>query len=471
MSQPINVKKQSIFFFAMTANANFGYDAPEGTPKNFVPDTLWGNAQTKVEAAIDKYNTSFSSNAQKIWGPVLVNATSKDPKYKDEFSVTDNLIYAVTLPDPTLPNHQLIVVSIAGTNVLSFDGWYKEDFNVEQVDLNVPNTTALAPKVYKGGNDVLTTYQTLKDVLIEDADKQELIGAVIAAAKSFEQEGKTVEVIVTGHSLGGGLTPVFGAYIGSNTTLRSVSNLTVNCYPFAGPTAGNQDFLDFLTDQKIGLFPTVNFNDVVPKAWLVDDLNSLFQLYSSDETFKGFESCAKKDVLNDEYIVRGISLWAKSLVDKQATPYVTAPAEAIDLFYGTGNDMKKARTKKGIGVCLSLSIAVNAIYLDRINKNNLFDKLQKIYHFGTSSQDELKKPEIENFLSFMLQAGRQHVIEYIDHMFPDNEDINTYLRDFSKQKLTKIEQLDMKFNEKLNGGHLLELVLAYIDSLTTAMQD
>ena len=468
MNSISNLKKQTVFFQTMLSNANFGFDAPVGTPGTTDTTTLWGNASSKIKSGVEMFNHAFSLSADIIWGPVLTSAPSKNPKYATQFSVTDNLVFINSYPDTTLPNRQIIFVSIAGTNMASYDGWFNEDFNVDQVALDLPNTSALNPKVYQGGHEDLMTFVELED----PTSKKKMMEAISAEVNKQTQNGNTVEIIVSGHSLGGGLSPVFSAYIGTDATIKANKNVAVNCFTFAGPTSGNQDFIAFLSQESIGLYPIVNGNDVVPKAWQLSEMSSIYSMFDSADHFKGFEGCdvlrpAENKVIASDYIVKGISEWAISLVNGLETPYATVPQSDMDLFYGTGNKMPYEFVKKTIPLCVGLEFIVTKIYKDQ-SSGSLYSKLQTIYQFGSGTSNALSKAEISNLLKFLIQLDRQHVAEYIDYIFPNNKELNKYLKSFSKSDSTKDELADEKFNESFNGATVLNKVLKYIESVSVA---
>ena len=93
------------------------------------------------------------------------------------------------------------------------------------------------------------------------------------------------ELFVIGHSLGGMLASVMGAYFFSQAAQAKL-NATVQLYTFAGQTAGNQAFADQVSQKLGGAGRYFNDLDVVPKAFNHDDLASVRKLYPGADSPK-----------------------------------------------------------------------------------------------------------------------------------------------------------------------------------------
>jgi hypothetical protein len=92
--------------------------------------------------------------------------------------------------------------------------------------------------------------------------------------------GSAAEVIVTGHSLGGGLVTVVAPWLHDQLPKAgNTGQVAITPYTFAAPTAGNQAFVNYYT----GLFPDayrgVNTLDIVPMAWA--NLATMISMYPS----------------------------------------------------------------------------------------------------------------------------------------------------------------------------------------------
>ncbi|KAH8887421.1 lipase [Thozetella sp. PMI_491] len=86
----------------------------------------------------------------------------------------------------------------------------------------------------------------------------EVESAVLAAVKSATAAHPTFKVITTGHSLGGAVATLGGAY------LRK-AGYSVDIYTFGSPRVGNDAFADFVTAQAGAENRVTHLNDLVPR--------------------------------------------------------------------------------------------------------------------------------------------------------------------------------------------------------------
>jgi hypothetical protein len=101
-----------------------------------------------------------------------------------------------------------------------------------------------------------------------------------------------VEVTVTGHSKGGALAPTLALWFAETRGDAADparrwdprGDATVSCYHFAGPTAGNAEFVE-RSNGKIGdrCFGFVNPLDVVTKAWEPEAVGRIASLYDAND--------------------------------------------------------------------------------------------------------------------------------------------------------------------------------------------
>ena len=117
-------------------------------------------------------------------------------------------------------------------------------------------------------------------------DLRGFLGAAVNAAG-----GNDVEVVVTGHSKGGGLASTVALWL-AETQGGAVpeaerwdpdDRATIHCYSYAGPTAGNAAFAE-RSNERIGAncHRIMNKLDIVPHAWAVGDLGLIAKLYKAD---------------------------------------------------------------------------------------------------------------------------------------------------------------------------------------------
>ncbi|HEX4962225.1 MAG TPA: hypothetical protein VF173_15420 [Thermoanaerobaculia bacterium] len=241
----------TIFFaLAMIANVLAGQTGTQ-------PD-LQKNATQLIVGRINDLNTQLQQKGlgdyvqlTLAWGPVVYQAPGS--------KVADNVVYVVQ--NTKAPNDYTI--GIAGTNFNSPWDWLLEDglvgATVPWID-GAPSAgrialgTSLGLQIVKSLQSVPTVPQGSNRALTLEAYLTQQLG---------DQKGN---IYVTGHSLGGALSPVTGLWLSDRKT--NWPNATVSVYTFAGPTPGNAAFAAFYAG-KLGANTTRVWNqlDVVPHAW------------------------------------------------------------------------------------------------------------------------------------------------------------------------------------------------------------
>ena len=196
-----------------------------------------------------------------VWGP---------QELTDIFGVTYSAMFVAK--DPAAENYTVV---IRGTNPFSLKSWLGEDFEVSKI---VPfrKFVAAAPssaKIAKG------TCNGIEDLIkLKDPDNSNTNVVEFLRSKSVKA------FYVTGHSLGGTLTPPFYAYLcyklfGGPAPI----NISSSPFSFAGLTAGNAAFNAFLqaylpASNKPWRY--VNPYDVAPNCWA--SLGSIKNIYVSN---------------------------------------------------------------------------------------------------------------------------------------------------------------------------------------------
>jgi len=183
-----------------------------------------------------------------VWGPV---------ELIDDFGVSYSSMYVAN----DLTGNYTVV--IRGTNYESLKSWIGEDFQVHKA-VKFSRFVKPAPsdaKISKG------TCNGMDDLIkLKDKNNSGHVVSFLLQAKSMIKG-----FYVTGHSLGGTLTPPFYAYLcykifGGQPPL----NINSSPFSFAGLTAGNKGFNDLLqTYIQTGdtNWRYVNPLDVAPNLW------------------------------------------------------------------------------------------------------------------------------------------------------------------------------------------------------------
>ena len=217
-----------------------------------------------------------------VWGPVAL--------YSDVY-----VIYSLMYVARQVNTNEFAFV-IRGTTADSLTAWLYEDFAISnQVPWSnyywkAPADAAISQGSASGFKDLLS---------MEDATR----GFQSWLSVLNGNQGTTV--YVTGHSLGGTLTPVLAAYIqGASDTYQY--NLNVQPYSFAGLTPGNPAFASYIDT----LFPPSvawryhNSLDVAPFLW--NNIAGVDDIYGAEGVNIPFWV---KDLLND--MTSGIPAYAQ----------------------------------------------------------------------------------------------------------------------------------------------------------------
>lgn len=226
-----------------------------------------------------------------VWGPVV--DVSPLP-IVGQFKAINTMFIARTAGDT--PQY---VVAIAGTNETSKFDWLIEDFWVEKTVTwpYLPAQGTDDPQISDGTNFGLNKLLAMKDGT--------------QAARDYLQENATsqpgTQVTVTGHSLGGALSPSYALYLhDTQADWNAAGNAEIFCQPTAGPTPGDANFASYY-DNALGSNTNRVWNklDTVPHAWEKDMLEEVPTLYAPtiepDFLVKGFVATALHISRNTPY--------------------------------------------------------------------------------------------------------------------------------------------------------------------------
>lgn len=183
-----------------------------------------------------------------VWGPA---------ELKDELGVSYSRAYIAQ--NDTVPGEYAVV--IRGTNPISWLSWTQEDFDIgttvpfdtllpDSLQSGVPDSVRISQGTFNGTNDL---------VLLEDPRT----GLTMA---QFLWQAAPGTLYVTGHSLGGTLTPSTFAYL--HEVLRGRVGV-MRPLSFAGLTAGNSAFNGYLAGmiEDGWRWRVHNTLDIAPSMW------------------------------------------------------------------------------------------------------------------------------------------------------------------------------------------------------------
>lgn len=184
-----------------------------------------------------------------VWGPA---------ELVDEFShVSYSLAYIASRTRPGLPPEYVVV--IRGTEAKSLTDWITEDLDIgttvpfSTFVPGVPSDAVISTATSDGMNDLLS--------LTDGTTGDSMVTFLTGLEGSFF-------LYVTGHSLGGTLTPPMFLYLNDQVFGRNKPGLMAP-WSFAGLTPGNAAFNTFFNSVGIPNFPfrILNSLDIAPLLW------------------------------------------------------------------------------------------------------------------------------------------------------------------------------------------------------------
>jgi len=194
-----------------------------------------------------------------VWGPA----------HKDSIlGVPYSLAYIAMRTTPTL---QYTIV-IRGTDLISWDSWSKEDFDIKAPLVPFSKFDPMAPTDAMISQGTANGLQDLLDLVDPTTQKSML---------EFLIEEKPPTLFVTGHSLGGTLTPPLAAYLTSVFYGGNADNVTA--WTFAALTSGDEAFANYyngLNDPSF-LGRLHNTLDIAPFLWWSE--SDVENIYSSEK--------------------------------------------------------------------------------------------------------------------------------------------------------------------------------------------
>lgn len=205
-------------------------------------------------------------NWQCVWGPIVRNS----PDRKDPSKLADtaaNMMFIARQQGTTN-----FIVAIAGTDPVSNYEWLHEDFDI---------TYTLWDNKDKDGKQKGHITMGTRTGLSILTDSMKYNG--MSANQFLMGTADTVQgmnIWVTGHSLGGALSPVYALQLKESWNAKNSSS--INCLAAAGATPGNKIFADYyygmLGKNTVRVW---NTRDVVPHGFQADMMSEIGTIYKT----------------------------------------------------------------------------------------------------------------------------------------------------------------------------------------------
>lgn len=417
MTSPIYNSVQQVFALNMFSNFAGNKKAPVAE--------LQADLTKIINALLsDARMQKYIGNWQVVWGPV-VGSYGKDV----DRQVASNALYVAKNDEGTY------VIATAATNPISTYGWLTEDFEVQTMVVwdGFNDDDATAPRVSSGTNT------GLNHLLGMESNGVSLITFL---QNTFQSSNTKQQLIVTGHSLGGALSPTLALKLVNTQSQWNPTNTVVVCaQPSAGASPGNLAFSNYysslLGNRTLRFW---NKLDPVPHGWQHDMLESApflyYPYYTPNVLLQGLVALALGRSLKGTEPYPAGGLYTQLLPQTPPLPgqvniILTQPLPASTVIqFLMDMELKKILANLGItGLIANTIISIcNSIIQHFDNSATVDDAIDWMRHelekiFGHNeylnhlfNTLDILLNQFEGVLLYLLQLGYQHVTTYYDLM-------------------------------------------------------
>ncbi len=345
-----------------------------------------------------------------------------------------------------------IVIGVAGTNFVCSYDWFVEDLETEtlvpwnkDIVINGPNNTgsATAGYVSKGTAQGIKNTWLLKDKISGGETLSEYLLDYLSSDDFKKIDNITVTV--TGHSLGGALSPSLAKALLDNKSVWCPAHITpkINSYIFAGPTPGDETFRDGVQNGDIAVSSLYNIYDVVPHAWTLCSW------------YKNLINAPCLQNLHDIYksVIGGDDSEFGKIVQTTVNWTINKSQTALDSGHKYVRWNGEVKVKGELPTEASIKVTADGmadliefdLYKEK-NKQHL-ENIQKVCKIKDSDKDPKKelRLHLDYFCKFLVVLGIEHIQQYTKCVI-DREDFHNAMKEyFGGSSLKELQGIDIIF--------------------------
>lgn len=249
-------RRQQMFVFSMFSELGAGI---QGTAASAILRDTLNRELVRIAPEIGVWDL--------VWGPGVYLVTPD--------SLPANVMFAVH----SAADSQ-VVVALAGTNPSLVFDWFAEDWFIYWTSRwdygDAPPEEAL---ISQGSQVALSLFQAMRPVRGLPAAGRTLAGFLRSKLSEWDED---VEIITTGHSLGGAVSPALALWLrDTQAEWDPQGRATISNWAYAGPTTGNKAFAEYAGRRLVDAIHRVaNSLDISPLGWNGADLEKAKTIYT-----------------------------------------------------------------------------------------------------------------------------------------------------------------------------------------------
>ena len=358
------------------------------------------------------------------------------------------------------------IIGVAGTNFISTYDWFIEDLEVEtQIPWNTEIVNYNTPNYNPNGSTSQGYVSKSTAIALSNVwNKKNAKGKTaieLLTASLPKKSKKTITISVTGHSLGGAISPALAQALQDNQEIWNPNKLKVSIvtYIFAGPTPGDEDWVNYVKNSlgTSNVSSTYNKNDIVPHAWDLSMISEMRTLFAPNLEPADCSAYGK--------IVDTLIDWIYSKSNNAKHPYKRwgNPDDGLldfeKRFNGVlpGAGLYSAISTEARELVAAISFDWTKSFLNpKVSNLNVLDAICTICGIDTTLDTETKitkaDPYMLYFCQFIAILGEEHINQY--HTWIKNPFLICSMRYYLKMDTTNVS-----FESKNGIGVIYKLFL------------